>query len=98
MPAPKEPVLLEFYGTECPHCNYMRPLVEKLEEELGVKVQRYEVWHNEQNARLMERYDREFCGGVPFFYNTQSNRWACGAVSYEQLKAWAQGKGGPGKG
>jgi len=84
--------LLEFYGTECVHCNAMRPLVERMEKELGVKVQRIEVWHNEANARLMKDFDKGFCGGVPFFFNRKTNKWICGAVPYERLKAWAQGK------
>jgi hypothetical protein len=29
------------------------PLVERLEDEEGVKVARLEVWHNEANAKLM---------------------------------------------
>lgn len=84
--------LLEFYGTECIHCNEMRPLVEKLEKEQGVKVKRIEVWHNAANAQLMEKYDRGFCGGVPFFFNMKTGQWICGAVDYEKLKKWALGK------
>lgn len=81
--------LLEFYGTECPHCETMRPLVEKLEKELNVKVEKYEVWHNETNARKLEEYDKNFCGGVPFFYNIKTDKWICGATTYEKLKDWA---------
>ena len=29
--------LLEFYGTECPHCVQMHELVERLEKEEGIK-------------------------------------------------------------
>lgn len=84
--------LLEFYGVECVHCNEMRPLVEKLEKVEGVKIKRIEVWHNAANAQLMEKYDRGFCGGVPFFFNTKTGQWICGAVDYEKLKKWALGK------
>lgn len=84
--------LLEFYGTECVHCNAMRPLVAKLEEEIGVKFDKFEVWHNEENARKMEDVDKGECGGVPFFYNAKTGQKICGAVSYEKLKAWALGK------
>ena len=82
--------LLEFYGEECPHCVEMRPLIEKLEKDAGVKVDRYEVWHNEENAKKMEEYDKDFCGGVPFFYNTDSKKFVCGEASYEELKDWAK--------
>jgi hypothetical protein len=67
----------------------MHALVEKLEQEKGIKVERLEVWHNKENeARLME-LDRDFCGGVPFFYNTKTNKWICGEASYKELEEWA---------
>ncbi len=84
--------LLEFYGTECVHCNEMRPMIEKLEKETGVKLKRIEVWHNAANAQIMEGYDKGNCGGVPFFFNTKTGKWICGSTSYEKLKAWALGK------
>lgn len=86
-----QPYLLEFYGTECPHCIHMQPLIERLEKELGVTVERYEVWHNEENAKLLSQHDQGICGGVPFFMNTKTNQAICGAVSYEELKQWAEG-------
>lgn len=84
--------LLEFYGTECPHCERMRPLVEQLEKELSVSVTRYEVWHDPDNRDLFKQVDKNFCGGVPFFYNEASNGWICGETDYEKLKAWAKGE------
>ena len=84
--------LVEFYGKECFHCNKMAPLVERLEQELKVKVDRIEVWHNEENAKIWKEMDKGFCGGVPFFINTKTGQKICGAVSYEQLKKWALGK------
>ena len=84
--------LIEFYGTECSHCKSMEPLMARLEDEEGVVIQRLEVWHNEENARLMREYDRGYCGGVPFLYNTRNGKWICGSVSYEKLKDWALGK------
>ncbi len=82
--------LLEFFGTECPHCRTMKPSVERLEKELGVELEKYEVWHNDENQKLMDQYDRGYCGGVPFYFNTASNKFICGAVPYEELKAWAE--------
>jgi len=83
--------LIEFYGNECSHCKSMEPLVRRLEEEEGVEVAKLEVWHNEANARLMREYDQGRCGGVPFFFNTKTGEWLCGAVSYERLRQWALG-------
>jgi thiol-disulfide isomerase/thioredoxin len=84
--------LIEFYGTECSHCHSMEPLVARLQDEEGVSIQKLEVWHNEENAKLMREYDKGYCGGVPFFYNTQTEKWICGSASYEKLKEWALGK------
>lgn len=83
------PKLLEFYGEECPHCKKMDPLIERLEKETGVKVEKYEIWHNEQNNKMMEQYDKSFCGGVPFFYNVDGNKWICGEADFNELKNWA---------
>ncbi|MDA2922896.1 thioredoxin family protein [Patescibacteria group bacterium AH-259-L07] len=83
--------LLDFYGTECVHCREMDPLVEQLGKEEGVTVKKIEVWHNSKNAELMKQYDKGYCGGVPFFYNTKTGKWICGSTSYEKLKAWALG-------
>jgi thiol-disulfide isomerase/thioredoxin len=91
--AKEESHLLEFYGRECPHCMTMQPFVEKLEKETGLKVAKFEVWHNAENAALMEKYDPggSRCGGVPFFFNTKTGKWICGAVDYKTLKEWALG-------
>lgn len=84
--------LLEFYGEGCPHCVLMKPLVERLEKEEGVKVGQFEVWENEENAAKKDEYDEGDCGGVPFFINTDSGAKICGSVDYEALKGWAEGE------
>ena len=70
----------------------MEPLVKKLEKEFNIKVEKLEVWHNEENKRKMEKYDNGKCGGVPFFFNEETKKWVCGAVSYEELKRIAPKK------
>ena len=84
-------MLIEFYGTGCSHCIKMAPLVEQLEKELGVTVEKLETWHNSDNAAKQEEYDKGVCGGVPFFYNTETQTSICGEATYEDLKLWAQG-------
>jgi hypothetical protein len=67
--------------------------VEKLEKEEGIKVESLEVWHNKENEkRLLEIDNGELCGGVPFFYNTQTKKFICGETSYDNLKKWAKGE------
>lgn len=82
-------MLLEFYGEGCPHCQIMKPRVEKLELEKGAKVEQYEVWHNKDNAKKMSEYDKDLCGGVPFFFNTETNKFICGSVPYDELLDWS---------
>ena len=84
-------MLLEFYGAECPHCLRMMPIVDKLVAE-GIKIEKKETWHNETHAKEMEKYDRGFCGGVPFFFNTDSKEWICGGTDEKTLRAWAAGE------
>lgn len=85
-------MLLEFYGLECSHCIKMHPLIERFEKETGIKVEKYETWHNEENARKQEEYDKGTCGGVPFFFNTEISQSICGEAPYEVLKAWGLGQ------
>jgi len=67
----------------------MEPLVGRLEEEEGVHIAKLDVWHNEQNAKLMKEVDHGYCGGVPFFYNKKTGKWICGETDYDRLKNWA---------
>ena len=85
-------MLLEFYGEDCPHCIKMKPFIEKLEKEEGLKFDKYEIWHNEENSRKMDEYDVGLCGGVPFFYNTENKTFVCGSTDYESFKKWALGQ------
>jgi len=82
-------MLIEFYGQECEHCHAMEPLVKKFQHEFDVPVTLYETWHNAENEKLRQQYDKGFCGGVPFFYNTDTNKYICGEADYEELKTWA---------
>ncbi|KKW36697.1 MAG: hypothetical protein UY81_C0017G0001 [Candidatus Giovannonibacteria bacterium GW2011_GWA2_53_7] len=83
--------LLEFYGKECSHCLAMMPLVDRLITE-GLKIEKFEVWHDETNAKKMDGYDRGLCGGVPFFYNTTSKHFICGEADEKTLRKWAKGE------
>ncbi len=83
--------LLEFYGKECSHCIAMMPIVDKLIAE-GFKIETFETWHDDKNAKKLEQYDRGLCGGVPFFYNTVSKQFICGEADEAALRKWAEGK------
>ncbi len=78
-----------FFGTECEHCAKMEKIVQKLEKEKNIKVNRFEVWHEKENRMTMEALDIEPCGGVPFFLNQETTKTICGEATYEELKDWA---------
>lgn len=84
-------MLYEFYGDECPHCDKMRKLTDKLMAEFSdIKIARKEVWHDKGNMEFIKELDKgDECEGVPFYFNTATQKWLCGEVSYEQLKGWA---------
>lgn len=84
--------LYEFYGDGCPHCENMESKVEKVQEEENVEVEQLEVWENEENAEKMKEFDDGKCGGVPFFYNTETSEWICGEADLEKLRKWATGQ------
>ena len=83
--------LLNFYGRECPHCKTMDPIIDQLEKETGLSVERLETWHDEKNLKILSDYDRGQCGGVPFFYNTETKKSICGEASLDELTSWATG-------
>ena len=82
-------MLMNFFGLECPHCQRMESVIAKLEHDDGVQVERFEVWHNDENMKKLNELDKNFCGGVPFFFNTETGKWICGEATYDELKAWA---------
>ena len=83
--------LKEFYGETCPHCISMKPLVEQVEKEFGVQIEKLEVWNDKENAAELAKLDNGKCGGVPFFINTESGAFICGGTDAESLKKWATG-------
>lgn len=87
--------LLFFYGTDCPHCEAMRPLIAKLSFDTGIILNELDVWKDEAAYRMLENYQDRVkktdpeCDGLPFFYNTKTGDYLCGEVSYKTLKKWA---------
>ncbi len=85
--------LEEYYGEECEHCARMTELSKKIEKDLDVTIDRYEVWHNKENMARAEELDKQNkCGGVPFFVNKKSGKTLCGEVTYNELKEWVIGE------
>lgn len=67
----------------------MMPIVEALKQE-GFEIEMLETWHNEENADLLETFDKGLCGGVPFFYNTDTKKFLCGEATEQDVRDWAK--------
>ena len=66
----KEKVKLYFFhGAECPHCAEEKSdLLKDLKKDKDVEIIEYEVWHNEENAKLLDDVQKRFGteSGVPY--------------------------------
>ena len=51
-----------FYGQECPHCEEERKFLDSIKDKYNDKLNIYlfEVWHDKNNASLMEKAKQEF--------------------------------------
>lgn len=87
--------IIFFHGQDCPHCARMRPVVDKLEKELKIKIKRLEVWYNEKNADIMRKYSKIIAEasddgtlGVPAFVDVKNNECLIGEQDEKDLKKW----------
>ena len=60
-----------FYGQECPHCEEERNFLESFKEDYKnyLNVYEFEVWHNTDNSKIMEKLKKDFevdNASVPF--------------------------------
>jgi hypothetical protein len=85
--------LLFFYGDGCSHCGSVLDIVDRLNSE-GFNIKKIEVWNNKENDKLLMSIDNgeDCCGGVPFFFNQNTNKKICGEASYKEIKNWAESK------
>jgi thiol-disulfide isomerase/thioredoxin len=89
--------IIEFYGETCPHCVALRPIVEGIEKDREVEIQKLEVWDNAENKKLMMQYEDiigEACGGfaaVPALVNTKTKQALCGAHDAKEIEALIDG-------
>jgi glutaredoxin len=66
--------IIFFYGRECPHCKEAEKFIEDNKIDQKIKFDSVEIWHNQDNAKLLEQKAQE-CGvadaqiGVPFVWN-----------------------------
>ena len=79
-----------FYGNSCPMTKKVEPIVERVENKLHTSIKRLEVYENEENLKKYKDVGGiELCGGVPFFFNTQTESSVCGVREEAIISAWA---------
>jgi len=92
-PRRNEPYLLEFHSIDCDQCEDMEPVLRRVERELHTKIERLEVYLHPVNWDLLQKLDKKArCGGLPYYYNRRTNKYICGATTYSNFKAFAEGK------
>lgn len=53
-----------FWGNGCPHCAVVQEFFDKWEKKDKIKINKYEVWYDKSNAKIMEdRFSK--CNPVP---------------------------------
>lgn len=91
--------LIMFYGSDCPACNEMKELINKLYKDRSITIELRDIWtgrDKESNYRMFENYMEVTgntgtdCDGLPFCINTQTHQFLCGVVSYDDLVLFAQ--------
>lgn len=82
--------LLMFYGNSCPMTKKAEPIAESVEKKLQTTIRRLEVYENEENLRKYKEVGGiQLCGGVPFFFNTETGSSVCGVREEAVISAWA---------
>ncbi len=89
--------IIMYYGEGCPHCERLKPLIKRVEEDLGINITRKEIWGNEDNKEEFKGLkDKIFsqCGEgeliVPTLYSPITDKLRCGKskAPYEELINW----------
>ena len=92
-PAPHEDqcYLLEFHTDNNDMVAQMEPVLERLEDDLGTKVRRINIFRRKEFMGLLEAIGFDECGSIPFYYNRRTGQAICGPTSYLNLKRWGTG-------
>ncbi len=67
--AVEKTVIYFFWGDGCPHCAAEKPFLERMEQKYpDLEVKSFEVWHNQENAKLFQEVAKTYgiqARGVP---------------------------------
>jgi len=91
LPHPDTAYLIEFVSDNCDLCDQMRPVIERLEEDLGTKVRRINIQRRSEFIGLLEAIGFDEGGNFPFYFNRRTGQAICGATTYMNLRRWGTG-------
>ena len=83
---------IEFYGSECPYCKDIAPIVMQVENEMGMQFYKLDLMNNTSNQQLFLTYNSSFqrdCNGsmvIPTFVSLKTRKALCGVVDKETLE------------
>ena len=89
VPHPDTSYLLEFVTEDNESCDFMRPLVKRLEKSINTKVRRLNIGARADLAALFEMVGGNECGNVPFYFNRRTAQAVCGPTVYNNLLRFA---------
>lgn len=55
--------LIEFHSDNCDHCEQMEPVLQRLEDDLGTKIRRINIFRRREFYGLLEAMGHDECGG-----------------------------------
>lgn len=90
MPVPAaDPELTMFYSATCPFTAKAAPAIEAAEAATGVTITRRDVNKSRDAGVAYMKADNGRCGGVPYFWNSKTEKFICGAPSSaEAVRMW----------
>jgi len=83
--------LLEMVSDDCENCEFMEPIVERLEEDLQTEVRRINISRRREFLAALNVMGHSECGTFPFYYNRRTGQAICGATNYRNLRNLATG-------
>jgi thiol-disulfide isomerase/thioredoxin len=78
--------LIYFYTDDCEICKTMDPELKKLEDRYDNEIMKVNVEEGEDERALFDELALDECGGVPFLYNQENQKFICGFATAEQIE------------
>lgn len=82
-----KPVLVEFFATWCPHCQRMKPVLDKVERrsKAGLKIERFDI-DAPANASLIDYYKIQSVPTMLLFHKGEQVWRKSGEIAADQLE------------